>query len=178
VRQRKNLIMADVIIKGKSVLIDDDDLWIIGGSTQSWITNYGYAMVLMYPPVGFYIPVGKTINHYIKKMLLHRVIMFNKLKYGYEVDHINHNRLDNRKSNLRIVTHSENMLNALPPRKQDGTSSVFKGVSKRGDKWQVIIRFGDKLKHFGVFDTEEQAGIIASQQFDLKQKLKLTKELV
>ena len=51
---------------------------------------------------------ARTNNH----MRLHRLIM--NCPDGYEIDHINHNRTDNRKCNLRIVTHAENMKNMKP----------------------------------------------------------------
>ena len=54
---------------------------------------------------------------------LHRVIM--GAVAGQIVDHINHNRMDNRKANLRLCTHSQNQMNRL---KMRGASLPFKGV--------------------------------------------------
>jgi hypothetical protein len=57
-----------------------------------------------------------TING--QTLLLHRMVM--KAESGQEVDHIDGNGLNNSKSNLRFVPHSENMLSAydLPGRYQ------------------------------------------------------------
>ena len=65
-------------------------------------------------------------------------------------DHINHNRLDNRKSNLRIITRSENNFNK---------NTKVKGyrydiVSK---KYIAYIKINKFNKHLGCFNTEEKA---------------------
>ena len=90
----------------------------------------------------------------IKKVYLHRLIMgFPKNKI---VDHINGNKLDNRKSNLRICTQRQNAWNSI--KKELGVSSKYKGVHfyKRTGKWQSSIQAGKRL-HLGFFDTEKEA---------------------
>lgn len=62
------------------------------------------------------------------------------------VDHINHNTLDNRKRNLRIVTRSQNQMN-----------SRHKGVSKKSNKWLAYIRLNNKTLNLGTYVDEEEA---------------------
>jgi len=75
-----------------------------------------------------------------------------------QVDHINHNGLDNRRSNLRPCTHDQNVRNA---RKRSDNTSGFKGVSfnKKREKWQAYIGGGSRSKkiHLGMFLTPEDA---------------------
>src|SRR5208282_1047840 len=74
-----------------------------------------------------------------------------------ERDHIDGDGLNNRRYNLRSVTHSQNMHNARKPIKP-GSSSRFKGVAFQARlkrrPWQA--RIGDR--HLGYFATEEEAG--------------------
>ncbi len=50
------------------------------------------------------------------------------------VDHINHDPLDNRRSNLRPCSNAQNLRNMRP---RVGTASVFKGVSRNGERWRA-----------------------------------------
>ena len=93
-----------------------------------------------------------------KKLFLHRLVL------GYsgkdDVDHIDHNGLDNRKSNLRVVTHDTNLRN------QHGNR---KGVKRVGSgNYQAIITKDSKNIYLGTFPTYESA---------LKARLKAAKEL-
>lgn len=96
---------------------------------------------------------GYAFNYYKGRM--HRYIM--NCPEGLVVDHINHDKLDNRKSNLRICTQDENMLNSKP---KIGTS-IYKGVyfSNKSQKWVSDIVRNGKKKRIGTFDTEEEAGM-------------------
>ena len=85
--------------------------------------------------------------------LMHRRIM-NAIK-GQEIDHINGNGLDNRKSNLRIVTHQQNLMN----QKKTRGISQFKGVTwdKSRKKWMARIKLNRKTINLGRFETEKEA---------------------
>lgn len=62
------------------------------------------------------------------------------------VDHINHNTLDNRKCNLRIVTKSQNAMN-----------QNIKGVKHNGSKWCAHIKINQKMLNLGTYIDEEEA---------------------
>lgn len=90
---------------------------------------------------------------------LHRVIV--RASKGQIVDHVNHDTLDNRRQNLRIVTWSQNACNRK--RKVNSTSG-FKGVTlrphlgkKSGRSWEARISLNGKIKSLGVFRTAEEA---------------------
>lgn len=76
-----------------------------------------------------------------------------------EVDHINRDRLDNRRSNLRVVTGAQNSQN-VPAR---GGSSNYRGVSwcKNRKQWLAVVYHG-RLHRLGYFDDEEEAARVAS----------------
>lgn len=90
--------------------------------------------------------------------LEHRVAWF--IFYGEWpsefVDHINGNRSDNRISNLRLASCSENGLNRL---RSKSNSSGFKGVSyiRRYKCWQAMISVNGRNKYLGRFATREEA---------------------
>ncbi len=72
------------------------------------------------------------------------------------VDHINHNKSDNRWSNLRVVTHQENCKNTpLYSTNNSGTSGVY--WHKRDKKWIACIYVNGKKKHLGCFDNKDDA---------------------
>lgn len=72
------------------------------------------------------------------------------------VDHINGNPLDNRYSNLRLATKSQNMSNRG---KTQANTSGFKGVSlhKPTGKWKAYIRKDCKQYYLGLFKTPQEA---------------------
>lgn len=89
----------------------------------------------------------------------------------FEVDHINQNKLDNRKSNLRVVTHLENMHNINRVAKSNtGVSNVYKVKS---GKFAVRIQYNLKQNHIGTFNSMEEAKI-ALEDFK-KEKLDCTR---
>ena len=81
-------------------------------------------------------------------MLMHRQIL--SVPHGIETDHISGDGLDNRKSNLRKCSKTQNVHNATI---RLDNSSGYKGVSRatKSKKWQAQIRVDGKLIHLGLF---------------------------
>jgi hypothetical protein len=88
-----------------------------------------------------------------KLAYMHRLIMLPDP--GHEIDHINGDKLDNRRRNLRVCAHGENMRN----QRSAFGSSRYKGVSwdnLRG-KWRAYIVRDSRQVWLGYFDNEADA---------------------
>ena len=90
-----------------------------------------------------------------KKVAMHNIIM--KPSEGFIVDHINGNGLDNRRSNLRIVTRQQNTFNSV----HKGGTSKYKGVAldKESGLWRAYIAKDGKRTWLGRFPDELSAAI-------------------
>jgi hypothetical protein len=95
-------------------------------------------------------PNGKN-----KVLFLHRFIMGNPK--GKMVDHKLGNHFDNRRENLRICENPENSRNAKIPRTN---TSGYKGVTKRGNKWEANIKFDGRRIYLGRYETVEEAAMV------------------
>ena len=137
------------ITKGFTTVIDDEDFdkvkdfcWCHHGD--------GYA-------ARGYHENGKLI---IEK-LHHRIL--GRPKNNMEIDHINGNKLDNRKCNLRFVTHQQNTFNARRkiPKRAGVNPSHYKGVTWRNDrkKWRSCITLNGHRRYLGLFDKEQEAAL-------------------
>lgn len=88
-----------------------------------------------------------------KRLKMHRDIV--KPPPGYEVDHKNHNRLDNTRENLRLATKNQNGMNR---RLQSNNRSGFKGISQHvGGLWKAEILVAKNRMYLGYFHTPEEA---------------------
>lgn len=90
---------------------------------------------------------------------LHQFI-FGKPPGGLEVDHIDGNKLDCRRKNLRFCTRSQNQANS---RKRAGTPSRFKGVTPSGTSWRAQIQFQNRKVMIGSWVSER----VAAQAYDV-----------
>lgn len=89
-----------------------------------------------------------------KRILMHRQIM--NAESGYVVDHLNGDGLDNRRSNLRLCLHVENMRNT---RKLTQKTTKYKGVSfvKARKRFRAVINTAGKQIHLGYFRKAQEA---------------------
>ncbi len=102
---------------------------------------------------------GARINGRFQTIRLHRELLGMMEGDQREVDHINRDTLDNRRCNLRIVTHRENGQN-LP---SFGRTSAHRGVSwnKARRKWQVAMSVNKRIVYGGLYESEEEAAAAA-----------------
>ena len=85
---------------------------------------------------------------------LHQLLM-GRASDGLQWDHIDRNKMNNRRSNLRAVTHQVNGRNrSLQCSNTTGHVGVYKF---RGDRWQTQITADGQQHHLGTFDTIEEA---------------------
>lgn len=109
---------------------------------------------------GFYAVRAQNKPGQMGSVALHRVVfsrvLGRPLERREEVDHINNNKLDNRRENLRLATRAEQTRNSSLSRR---SSSGYKGVSrqKSSGKWQAQIVVNGKYIHLGVFDDPKDA---------------------
>ena len=129
------------LTQGKVAIVDDEDYEKL--SKYKWGYNsYGYAKR------NFTQKDGTRRQVYMHAFIIGKI-------NGLEIDHINNNPLDNRRCNLRHVTHQENCIN----RKSLHRSSEYKGVYRnKNDKvWRSQITIRGKLYDLGGYESEKDA---------------------
>jgi len=122
-------------------LVDDADYDLVGAYTWCRGTN-GYA---------------QTGGSHSRLQRMHVVIMGRK--EGYEIDHINRDKLDNRRANLRFVTRSQNNLN-----RKEGTGVFYHARIKR---YWAYGNVNGKRTSLGYFTTYQEALNARKQWSDL-----------
>ncbi len=130
---------------GHVALVDDKDYEAL--SEYKWYTQIGSSGPRAVRTIC--LSDGKQIT-----ILLSRQIM--DAPPGMDVDHQDHNTLNDQKENLRVCTRSQNQANR---RKGPNLSSKFKGVcwDRVRKKWKAQITIGGQYMYLGLFDSEEEA---------------------
>lgn len=128
-------------------LVDDEDLEIL--SKHTWGMYHGYVQrsyMVGRNPIN-----GKQIN---RSCTIHRVVM--NAPKGTMIDHINGDKLDNRKINLRLCTNAQNQWNRGATRT---SKTGFKGVyyCKRDKKWIARLGYMGKYFNLGSYTTALEA---------------------
>jgi hypothetical protein len=141
--------MAVIYIKSTPVMVDECDLELV--AQHSWFLN----------PQGCACTKIKRTDGSLRTIGMHRIILGDPIAPA--IDHINRNKLDNRREN--IIPCSDSWSNRNKP-KYKNKKSQFRGVSFNRGKWNVVIRLNGKLKWMGAFETELEAAKVAGPHFD------------
>jgi len=139
--------------QGKFTLVDNKDFLLLNDAGVKIYFDGNYACF------------EKKINNKIKKIYLHRFLL--DVPKNLFTDHINGNSLDNRRSNLRICTMTQNNQNT---RLSVDNTSGFKGVGylKSTKKWRAYITKNSKQIFLGTFFTKKKAALaynVAAKQY-------------
>lgn len=122
------------LTRGKVAVVDADDLPLVQGISWQAVphrrTYYAKGLVQ-----------GRDLT-------MHQVLM--PLRDGLITDHVDGNGLNNRRSNLRRVTHTENQINR---RRQRNNTTGYKGVSESNGRFTARVA----NRHVGTFATAEEA---------------------
>lgn len=126
-------------VRGDVILVSDSDFERVKQHCWS-VDSKGYANA-----------GGKRLGGTVR---LHRFIMGNTK--GLHVDHINRNKLDNRRDNLRLVTNQQNHFNlSLAKNNKSGCTGVY--YNKQCRKWCCQICHNGRCVHSELFDKKEDA---------------------
>lgn len=131
------------LTQGKFALVDDEDYEFL----MQWKWHYTGRVA------------KRSKCHGVQQM--HRLIM--NTNNGFEVDHINHDTLDNQKNNLRNVTRKQNCMNKGA---EKNSTSKYVGVSwcTKRKKWVSNIMINGIQKNLGRFSCEKKAAIAYNEK--------------
>lgn len=132
------------LTQGKAAIVDVEDFEFL--NQWKW-----YAVVFKNSS---YAVRRASIDGAQKRLWMHRVLL--SAPKGEDVDHRNSNGLDNRRSNLRIATRQENVMNSRPTTTRQGKR--FKGIRLAASgRWLAAISVGSTRISGGTFLTQEDA---------------------
>jgi hypothetical protein len=109
---------------------------------------------------GGYIRIGYNRKYYRAHRLAHLFMTGKPVPQGFEIDHINGNRADNRWLNLRVVTRAQNSMNhGLSGLNKSGCRGVSWHRYRRKDdgRWLARIKVNGRIIHLGVYLKQEDA---------------------
>ena len=139
------------LTQGKHALVDDENFdWL---NQWKWYFNKGYAVRKQH-----FCKDGKCRGKGCRNIMMHRIILGDPkgILVKVQTDHINGGTLDNRRKNLRIVTHAQNMLNR---KLHKNNKSGYRGIcwDKNTESWRVYSQINKKWRHWGYFKNKVDA---------------------
>ncbi len=136
------------LTQGKFALVDDED--------YEYLNQFKWLARISPTSSSFYAmrACSRKLKKKSRTIMMHRVLL-NVADPKTYIDHKDKNGLNNQRNNIRIATHSQNMIN----RRFKKGSSKYKGVAwhKATGKWQASIQVDKVTKYLGVHACEEVA---------------------
>lgn len=130
------------LIKGRGFATVDDEAFPLAEYFKNWNINKS----------------GNVICSRHKGSILLHILLYGRAPNGFDWDHINRDKLDNCRENLRIATRSQNKANSVKHR--DNTSG-FKGVcfDKSRNRWLATLGFNGKQLYLGRYRDKKEAAL-------------------
>lgn len=139
--------MIKFYINNTECFLSEEDSYLL--QYKMFLDKDGYVMLV----------INKTMNKLAR--------LITNCPKNMQVDHIDKNRCNNLRENLRICTGSQNHANkGKSMNKYRKLTSKYKGVGKKGNKWRARIKINGKEIHLGEFNTEDEA----AKAYDAKAK--------
>jgi hypothetical protein len=136
---------AEIILtRGMVALVDDADQEMLAMYSWRAIKGIGRWYAMAWTP---------QVAWSRRALTMHRLVLGEP---AADVDHVNGDGLDNRRSNLRIATDSQNGANRVA---QGGGTSIYKGVCRRSGetRWRATVQVLGRKVNAGSHATEEEA---------------------
>lgn len=152
------------LTQNQVALVDERDWYRL--KEHSWYAAWVPRLRSYYAARNFLREDGTRTTQY-----MHREVLGLQPGDPEHVDHENHNTLDNRRENLRAVSHRENMEN-LRRRSKCGP-----GIRRKGNRFRVDASIHRRRYHLGYFPTEEsardwRAGFLEGVECDTPEKVR------
>jgi len=153
----KLLALSGKYGEGKFSEIDDIDF--------DMVSKYKWYLYYFKTSSNYYIKRGFKINGKWKTIYLHKYIM----NVDTAIDHVDGNTLNNKRSNLRVCTHSGNSRNK---KKNSNSQSKYKGVTKNTHPnrpyvyWKARIKLVDRSITLGNFPFNEEGEVLAAKAYN------------
>lgn len=154
----------------KKTLVDDEDF--------EFINQWKWRFHISNPHgQGYAYRTCKDNNIFMHRVIMNRInkdfpIIFDK-KTKIMIDHINRDRLDNRRQNIRIATNRENQLNSI---RQNRSYTNYQGIFKQtsgSPGFRVLIKRNGKQLYLGSFKDKEQAREARNKYYDSEKNKKI-----
>jgi hypothetical protein len=136
------MIQVPIPSAQKFALISEEDADLV--LSKSWFLRDGY------PSTNIHKNGKRTC------VFMHRLIMFGLSENDLLVDHVDRDRLNNTRENLRVCTNSQNQANRTTPK---NNSSGYKGVRwlSKTQKWQAMIKVNNRVHCLGCYRNPKNA---------------------
>lgn len=135
----KNILLS----KGQVAIIDDDDFW----ELAQWKWNIGGSG---------YAERTRRVGEQWHTMIIRMHCWIMRPPKKMEVDHINGNKLDNRRENLRVITSSQNKMNqGVRKNNKLGVKGIY--FHEKRKRFIAQIQANGKSFHLGYFVDLESA---------------------
>jgi hypothetical protein len=138
----------------KTIKLTQDKVTVVDDHNFEWLNQWKW-----YTKKGKNTWYANRSDNQRKTIRMHRVIMEDIFpEFKGDIDHIDHNGLNNLESNLRIATNAQNMANQQLSR---ANTSGYKGVRwyEKIRKWRARIKIQQKYIHLSYFVSKEAAAL-------------------